>query len=423
MIMVLWVELLIEDKIFTPMTPAIKCRLGIPPNLSLWLYFTRAKGLKLTSQQLSTFKRLAKKTIVRLLVALLMIEMLPGALFAQKLDLSLPLAIKWFNKISEGVRFAAAYGSNAVNLSLASGKLMAVQVSSGQLIWQADLGGKINNIVADNQFVFVLKETSYTLGGDVFPSSEVSLLALSQKSGLTVWHRSLPTTLRGGISSDETTLFFVTSTGVAYAVSKATGETMWLKRIAPTSFLSVLVKDGDVFLCSEKGSLTSLKAKDGSFNWHYQTGDVLHSAIAVTGNYLSVGGDSGQVYCLNKNTGQLRWRSLMNGEMQNLIAVDDGFIASASDNYAYFFSVSLGRRIWKRRFTGRIVASPLVEGRTALFVCLGSNEGVILSLKNGKFLNRVQAGENNVITAAPIVVNETLLVPTHDGLIAFTSRS
>jgi hypothetical protein len=95
-------------------------------------------------------------------------------------------------------------------------------------------------------------------------------------------------------------------------------------------------------------------------------------------------------------------------------------LVASLDNFAYFLSLSRGKRIWKRQLPGRISAQPLTTEDSALFTPLSSAVGVVLALRDGKQVNSLPTGDSINTAASPVVIADAVFLTTDHGLLAFS---
>lgn len=121
----------------------------------------------------------------------------------------------------------------------------------------------------------------------------------------------------------------------------------------------------------------------------------------------------GQIGCFDVNSGRALWTqpfSSASGVAQNEQVVTGGDEQSVIKAY----SVTDGKLAWRNdKLKNRDVGVPYVSGHTA---ALGDYRGYVhfLSLEDGSFVARVKT-DGSRITAAPVFVDGTLVVQTHDG--------
>jgi outer membrane protein assembly factor BamB len=132
------------------------------------------------------------------------------------------------------------------------------------------------------------------------------------------------------------------------------------------------------------------------------------------------GSADGYVYAVNEATGRLRWRKRTGASVQTVASARTGLLVASLDNFVYCLSFNRGDRLWKRRLAGRVAAEPLTADDGALFTPLSGMAGVVLDLHDGRQLNTLPIGEDNSLTASPIVAGRVLVVTTRRGLLAFS---
>ncbi|HEX7529510.1 MAG TPA: hypothetical protein VF333_00090, partial [Pyrinomonadaceae bacterium] len=77
--------------------------------------------------------------------------------------------------------------------------------------------------------------------------------------------------------------------------------------------------------------------------------------------------------------------------------------------------------VLRRQLPGRISARPVTAPDGALFTPLSTDSAIVLSLRDGKPANTLSLGEENSSSAAPIVVEDLVLIATSHGLLAFAA--
>jgi len=132
------------------------------------------------------------------------------------------------------------------------------------------------------------------------------------------------------------------------------------------------------------------------------------------------GSGDGYVYAFHEKKKKLRWKRRTGAGVQAVVASDDGVLASSLDNFAYLLSKN-GSVLWRQLLPGRVPARPLMASDGALFTPLSTDSAIVLSLKNGKPLNTMPMGEENSSSAAPVAANQTIVLTTLHGVLAFST--
>jgi outer membrane protein assembly factor BamB len=338
----------------------------------------------------------------------------------QQLVFSQPLIARWQYTTAATINFRPAAFAGQVYLPLAAGRLVALSAADGQLLWQTDLGGEISAAAeADEHGVYIATETITPDGTQTYYRATGALRALSGKSGVTLWMRTLPRPFSSALTANATTLFGGTTDGRVYAISKANGEVEWQAQYTAPFASQPVLHDGRLYLGSEDGALLVFDEQHGHILWHYQTRGSLRGPVALANQLVLFGSADGYVYALNEATGRLRWRARTGAGVQAVAATDAGLVVASLDNFVYLLSYRHGQRVWKRQLAGRISAQPLTSTDSALFVPLGGDACVVLALRDGKTVNTLEVGPDGNTSASPIVAADVLLITTRHGLMAY----
>lgn len=332
--------------------------------------------------------------------------------------LSLPLTERWLYPSNITTNLTPTADGLHLYLPLASGLLISLNADDGQLIWKTDIGGELSSSpAADGLGVYVASET----GGQRLPTrANGALRALGREGGITLWMRTLPMPIQGGLIANEANIYGGSSDGRVYAIKKRTGDIVWvMQHSAPFASQPALI-GSRLYIGSDDGSLFSLDQLTGKVVWRYRTrGAIRGKAIAVDG-LVYFGSTDGYVYAVRETDGRLRWRRRTGASVQTVAYTQSGLLAVSLDNFVYCLSYGNGDRLWKRQLAGRIASEPLTTTDGALFTPLSSTTGVVLDLRDGRQINSLPIGEDNSITAAPVAAGKMLLITTRHGLIAFS---
>src|SRR5205085_1114824 len=166
---------------------------------------------------------------LRLSLASALISLLcHGISFGQRLVFSQPLTARWQYATADTTNLTPATFDGHVYLPLAAGRLVALRAADGQLLWQTDLGGEFSAAPeGDERGVYIATETAAHESAQTYYRATGALRALSGKSGVTLWMRTLPRPFSSALTSNATTLYGGTTDGRIYAINKTTGEVKW----------------------------------------------------------------------------------------------------------------------------------------------------------------------------------------------------
>jgi outer membrane protein assembly factor BamB len=342
----------------------------------------------------------------------------------EKLDIGKPLHLKWVYEINSGTNITPATDGETIYVSLKSGNILSLSFKNGEFLWERENGGRISAApIADNTGVYIASEIIRTQPQSSPRQMAGVIRALSQSNGVTLWTRATPSPLQGALVLNNTTLYGNSSDGGLYAIAKETGEILWTK-YQTIPFKSSPVLSGDhIFISDQQGNIITLEQKTGKVSRRYQTRKVPLSAIAVSDQTIFSGSADGFVYAINETTGRLKWRVHTNAAVQSVQIAGKCLLAASLDNYVYCLSPQRGVKLWKRRLAGRIVAQPLVLKDSVILSPIIGEECVVLSLQDGKVINSIFVGEDNITEASPVSSGNLILLTTRKGLFAFSSQS
>jgi outer membrane protein assembly factor BamB len=361
------------------------------------------------------------------LIALIAIIYFPSlyvyAQFTSEIDahvtLSQPLIVKWLYESEFTINLTPATDGERIYLPLASGLLVSMRATDGQLFWRTELGGELSaSPIADERSVYIASETVGEQKAE--PRASGALRALGREGGITLWMRTLPMPIRGSLAANEVNLFGGSADGRIYAVRKKTGDVSWITQHSAPFDSHPTIFGSSLYIGSTDGSLFSLNQSTGKVNWRYRTHGAISGRAVVDKGIVYFGSADGYVYALRDTDGHLRWRRRMGAGVQTVTSSQNGILVASLDNFVYLLSFNEGDRLWKRLLAGRIAAEPLITPDGVFFTPLSSSTGVVLDLRDGKQLNSLPIGEDNSLASAPIIAGKMLLVTTRHGLLAFS---
>jgi outer membrane protein assembly factor BamB len=336
------------------------------------------------------------------------------------LILSQPLSVAWRYQTDQTTDFTPAADEHTVFFPLGSGVLMALNASDGKLNWKAEAGGVFSTMpVVDERSVFVAQRygepTQQLQGG--------TLRALSKTTGVTLWMRILPVAITAGLSVDAATLFGASADGNVYAFDKHNGQVLWSTQYQEEFTAQPLVAGDHVYFGSKAGTIRALNVKTGEVVWQYKAAGAIQGTPAVLDNVVYFGSNDGNVYAYSESRKKLLWHRRTGASVQAVTVVPNGVLAASLDNFAYLLSLNKGSLVWRRQLPGRISARPITSADDALFTPFSTDQAIVLNLRDGKTANTLPLGEENSSSAAPVSVNNLVLITIPHGLLAFSSAT
>ena len=334
------------------------------------------------------------------------------------LTLSQPLTLAWRYQTDHTTDFTPASDANSVFVPLAGGTIVALNAADGKLRWKAEVGGDFSAApFADDRSVYVA--TSYA--GPDEKHLRGTLRAISKETGVTLWMRTLPAPLSGGLIADSVALFAGSADGHLYAIDKRTGLVLWSNQYAEEFSAHPTLAGEFVYFGSNDGTVRALDTKHGQVSWEYKTRGAIRGPIAVNGNVAYFGSDDGNVYAFSEIRSKLLWHRRTGAAVQAVAAIENGVLAASLDNFAYLLTLNKGALIWRRQLPGRISSRPITASDGALFTPFSTDSAIVLNLRDGKPANTLALGEENSSAAAPISIHNLVVITTPHGLLAFAA--
>lgn len=362
--------------------------------------------------------RRVSSVILPFIVLLTITQSVTSSVQLPQIALSQPLTVRWRYQSDQTSNFTPASDGATVYVPLGNGIMLALNVVDGQLRWKADVGGNFSaSPAADERSIYAAGQ--YAEMSNDQRRVHGTLRALSKTTGVTVWLTTLQAPLSGSLVVGEKAVFAGSIDGQVYAFDKRTGSTLWINRYAEVFNSRPTIAGGLLYIGSQQGSLFAFNQATGEAVWRYQTGGPIQGPIAAGDGSIYFGSGDGYVYALTSSKAKLIWRHRTGAAVQAVASVENGLLAASLDNFVYLLSIRKGSLIWRRLLPGRISACPVTASDGALFTPLSTDGAIVLGLRDGKPVNTLAVGEENSSSAAPIAVNDLVLVTTAHGLLAF----
>ncbi len=309
-----------------------------------------------------------------------------------------------------------AVAGNNVYVSAAGGTVTALEGATGRTLWQ----GK--------------SDADLTSG----PGSDGTLTAVAGEKGAVIafdekgaqkWKIAINGEILTAPLVGQGLVIVRTTDGRILGLDAGNGERKWIYQRSPSalnlrSSLPMVFAGDSIILGFAGGKLGALATGTGALRWEaavsYPRGvseierlNDVTGAPSVDGSQVCAASFQGRVACLDSSNGAPRWGRDFSSP--NGVTQEDGALFAADEkSVVYGFNVQNGTDLWKNdTLLWRDLGAPLAFGRT---VIVGDFEGWLhfLSRDDGKFVARVKT-DGSAISAAPVVVGQTLVVQTRGG--------
>ena len=333
-------------------------------------------------------------------------------------SLSQPLTVAWRFETSQTSDLTPATDEHTIFVPLGSGVLVALNASDGKLKWRAETGGDFSAAPAvDDRSIY--SATRYTAAEE--KHTHGTLRALSKGTGVTLWMRTLEAPLAGGLTISGNAVLAASVDGHVYAFDKRTGQVLWSNQYSEEFSGQPIVSGDSVYVGSNVGVMRALNAETGALIWEYKTRGAIHGAVALSGDVVYFGSGDGNVYAFSEIRKKIIWRRRTGAAVEGATTVDNGVLVTSLDNFAYLLSLNKGALVWRRQLPGRISSRPVTAVDGVLFTPFSTDAAIVLNPRDGKTVNTLPLSEENSSAAAPVIVENLVVITAPHGLLAFAA--
>ncbi len=264
-----------------------------------------------------------------------------------------------------------------------SSTIDAVAVDAGKLVWTADVGGNVdsNLLVAGGDLVLVRKPSD--------PGTAPSLVALSLATGITKWATSLALGQDFVLAAAGGTIVVISRSGSITGVDVLDGAIAWSHRTPTEISISTVSGGSDLYFAFNDRTVASVSLSgilsQGFSPFPFALTSLVRSddGAAVTGN------DRGQITAYSPLFRNIEWQFTSGAAVGYLLETDALVIAASNDNFIYALSLGSGRRVWKKRVSGRVQAMRMIGVDAVVVQSIGDTTVQILSAKSGKTTSQI----------------------------------
>ncbi len=326
------------------------------------------------------------------------------------------LQVAWTFEIPDGIEATAAIDSGKVYVGGLDGKLYALRLTDGKLVWTYEAGEdeiKSSPLVLDDTVYF---GDEYGRFHAVDAASGERRWVIEVDAGVT----SSANLAAGGETAPGKgpCLLFGSYDAFVYCVSPKDGTVVWKVETEGYVHGTPAVSDGRAISSGCDGYLRLLDAATGEEVHKVPAGGYVAASPAATGGHAYFGTFENQVLAVDLKSGETVW-TYQNPErafpFYSSAAVTDRLvILGGRDKLVHAIDRKSGEAVWTRSFRGRIDASPVVVGDR---VYVADQSGVVaaLNLKDGTVAWQFETGDG--FTASPAVGEGHLVIGTESGVV------
>ncbi len=174
------------------------------------------------------------------------------------------------------------------------------------------------------------------------------LYAIDLTSGEKIWEVDLGGAIVYSPSFDTDTIFVATLANEVLAINANNGSIVWKNTSEVGLWSQPVYNDGAVYYGDTAGKIFAVSATDGTNNWDYVMGEMVSGAAAIMPTGIVFAGENGKLVALDFN-GEILWTRSISGKLYTgPVIVQDYLILGISQGdeviKAYDFD---GNEIWK----------------------------------------------------------------------------
>jgi outer membrane protein assembly factor BamB len=310
-----------------------------------------------------------------------------------------PFRIVWRRNIGGLMEFPATTWEGVAYVHTMGGKLRAISMRSGRVLWKRDVGSLMASSPAIDPKRGILVSTSMRPGYVTVRSLETGKLRWRYYTGLT----EPSPVIRNGIA------YFGATNGNVYALDLDKHKPRWIFHGGVKITSSPALVGSRLYFGDYAGRVFALDARNGRVIWRGSAGSRVYGTVAVAGGRVFAPSVFSGLSALSARSGRLLWRVSAGSYVYSSPAAYRGRVYfGAYDGLVYSVSASSGRVLWTRSAGGRVSAAVQVvdgfvyaaslEGRTSAWNWKTGN--VAWTFPHGKYVPVSGSGERLLLHGA-----------------------
>lgn len=221
------------------------------------------------------------------------------------------------------------------------GELIAFDADNGKIRWRVHLAPSESSPLVHRGRVYV-----GDWSGRVY--------ALDVRTGSLLWTFRTGGEVKGALAASGGRVFVGSYDHHVYALNARTGKQLWRtgsqKRLGNRGrfYSTPAIAYGRVYVGSTDGKMYSFGAASGRLLWSHRTGSYVYSSPAVWKRLVFAGSYDGRFYAFDAATGDVRWRFKADGHISGSPTVMAGLVYFATlKGTAFALDARTGKRVWR----------------------------------------------------------------------------
>lgn len=261
----------------------------------------------------------------------------------------------------------------------------------------------------------------------IYPNTQGYIVALSAKTGDTVWKFATGGKVYSTPAIDGNHVVVASTDGVVYCLNRKSGTLIWKQETGKPIVASPLIDGKRVFIGSSEGKFRALSLKDGSPLWAFGGINGFIESVPVADKHnVYIGSWGSSLYALNKATGDLVW-TWTNNKLRNFspaacvpVLVNNRLFIQTPDRTVTAIDAQTGREIWKTSEHKGFESIGVSADKALIYVkCMQDSVWAIPTASmDGKGSWFVNCRYGYEISPSPVAeLDNFLYVPTDDGAV------
>jgi outer membrane protein assembly factor BamB len=276
-----------------------------------------------------------------------------------------PFRVVWSRGLRSLIEFPAVVWEGIAYVNTYGGRLYAISMGSGRIVWRTRVGSKVASspaVVPERRELLVvtmspgdfkvldletgklkwrystgLTEPSPVVRGSIayFAATNGRVYAVDLRRRRPKWVARTGAKITSSPALAGRRLYVGDYAGRVFAFDARRGRRVWTGSAGSRVYGTVAVAGGRVFAPSVFSGLSALSARSGRLLWRIPVGVYLYSSPAVYRGRVYFGTYAGLVYCVSARSGRILWRRSAGGAVSGAVQVVGGVV----------YAGSFGRRI------------------------------------------------------------------------------
>ena len=316
------------------------------------------------------------------------------------------LKLAWLFSNMEDEPVGAAVVSGRIFVAYAGGHLVALDQSSGQVLWDIDA-------------LVVLSSPPAAEAGQVWIGAEDgSILVYDVGTGRELGDYLTKGAVYAAPTLTESLAFCASNDGSLYALERNNFTLTWKAVIGQALHASPAVGEGKVYIGSMDGRLYGFNASTGERIWPYGilTKGPVESIPALSNGRIFFGSGDGRIYSLDAETGGEYWHfSTPDAVFARPLVLNDQLIVASIGQVIASVGLMDGTPTWSVTFSHPIPSAPVYYKDRLYLVTNGDPHLFAVDAQTGKRLGDLNTGD--WIAGGPIAAGNDLILVGKDGAV------